>query len=92
MPRFFGSDMRFAGLPFFPAYAVTPTGSGTGVITVTHSLGSQDVNVIVRRITGTPLGAVGVRWWPTDNNNVNIDFDTYARGVGEFRVTVLRLA
>jgi len=73
-------------------YAALVPGSGTGTVTVTHGLNSTDVTVSVRRVVsydGVPVGEVGIRWYPSNANDVVLDFDTYSRTASEFYVTVI---
>lgn len=65
------------------------SGNGAGVVNISHMLGTQDVGVWVRKITGAPLGNVTLHWNVVDDNTIALDFDTYVRAAGEFRVVVI---
>lgn len=72
-------------------HAETINSAGAGTVNIVHNLGTQDIEVAVRRIVHAtlPLGKVYLHWVPVDDNTVQVDFDTYARAAGEFRVTVI---
>lgn len=85
-----GGTARMVGVrgPMRPTYSETIGSAGAGTYTVTHDLGTTDVDVTVRRVANGTLGAVAVGWHPATPTTVTLDFGTYVRAAGEFRVTV----
>lgn len=75
------------GLPAADSYTVDVPGSGTGTVNINHALNTTDIGgVVVKKISTGELW--GVKVVIVDANNLTLDFDTYARVAGEFRVEV----
>lgn len=75
------------GLPAADSYTNDVPGAGAGTVVINHGLNTTDIrSIIVKKISTGEIW--GVRALITDANNITLDFDTYARAAGEFRVEV----
>ena len=91
-----GQFLKFDGSKFVPgtssdsgqsiSYEETIGNNSATSFTVTHNLGTKDLNVIVRQ-SETPYDVVDVRWEATTPNTVTLDFSS-APGTDSKRVII----
>jgi hypothetical protein len=73
--------------PAGAAYSTTVGDGTTADIVVTHNLGTQDVDVVVRE-AASPYGVAAVRWEATTGNTVTLRF-VPAPTTNQYRATVM---